>query len=119
MERLELETELRHAVARNELRLHYQPVVSLATGQTEAVEALLRTPQHEFPVVDDAGRVLGVLTRDDIITALKRHGPGAPVREFMRRDLPVLSVHEPFEEAFRSLQSASGRPAWRGSWEEA
>jgi diguanylate cyclase (GGDEF)-like protein len=42
MERLELETELRHAVARKELRLHYQPVVSLATGQTEAVEALLR-----------------------------------------------------------------------------
>jgi predicted signal transduction protein with EAL and GGDEF domain len=40
--RLELETELRHAVARNELRLHYQPVVSLATGETEAVEALLR-----------------------------------------------------------------------------
>jgi len=40
--RLELETELRHAVARNELRLHYQPVVSLSTGQTEAVEALLR-----------------------------------------------------------------------------
>jgi len=42
MERLELETELRHAVARNELRLHYQPVVSLLTGQTQAVEALLR-----------------------------------------------------------------------------
>jgi diguanylate cyclase (GGDEF)-like protein len=42
MERLELETELRHAVARNELLLHYQPVVSLSTGQAEAVEALLR-----------------------------------------------------------------------------
>jgi CBS-domain-containing membrane protein len=44
-------------------------------------EALLRTSPHEFPVVDDAGRVLGVLTRDDIIAALKRLRPGAPVRE--------------------------------------
>ena len=85
----------------------------------DAVEALLHASQHEFPVVDDAGRVLGVLTQDDIISALKRHGPGAPVTEFMRRDLPVVSTHEPFGEAFRSLRSASGRPAWRSSWEEA
>jgi diguanylate cyclase (GGDEF)-like protein len=42
VERLELETELRHAVQRGELVLHYQPVVSLSTGQAEAVEALLR-----------------------------------------------------------------------------
>src|SRR5881396_1042044 len=38
----------------------------------EAAEALLRTSQHEYPVLDSAGRVLGVLTRDDMITALKR-----------------------------------------------
>src|SRR3989441_7819706 len=40
----------------------------------DAVEALLRTSQHEFPVVDEADRLLGLLTRDDMIAALKRHG---------------------------------------------
>ena len=50
----------------------------------DAVEALLRTSQHEFPVVDNDDRVLGVLTRDDLIAALKRHGPETPVVKVMQ-----------------------------------
>lgn len=76
----------------------------------DAVEALLRTSQHEFPVVDDAERILGVLTRDDMIAALKGHGPGAFVADFMRRDLPVVSAYDPFEAAFREMQRC-GCPA--------
>jgi diguanylate cyclase (GGDEF)-like protein len=40
--RLGLEADLRHAVEGDELRLHYQPVFALASGQAIAVEALLR-----------------------------------------------------------------------------
>src|SRR6266446_3213864 len=40
----------------------------------EAVEALLRTSCHEFPVLDGAERALGVLTRDEVIAARKRRG---------------------------------------------
>jgi len=76
----------------------------------DAVEALLRTAQHEFPVVADNGGLLGVLTRDDLIAALKRHGARAPVSTFMRRDLPVVSAHDPFNEAFREMQQC-GCPA--------
>ena len=39
-----------------------------------AVETLLRTSQGEFPVVDGAGRPLGVLARNDLIRALKSAG---------------------------------------------
>ncbi|MFA5515179.1 MAG: EAL domain-containing protein [Desulfuromonadales bacterium] len=39
---LELEADLRHAVARNELRLHFQPKIDLTSGSINGCEALLR-----------------------------------------------------------------------------
>ena len=42
VERLRLESDLRHAVAGGELRLYFQPIVELATGRTVGMEALLR-----------------------------------------------------------------------------
>jgi Zn-dependent protease/CBS domain-containing protein len=70
----------------------------------EAVNALLRTAQHEFPIVDTAGRVYGVLTRDDMIRALQQGGPHLPVAAVMRRDIPKVRETASFEEAFRLMQ---------------
>jgi stage IV sporulation protein FB len=72
-----------------------------------AAEALLRTPQQDFPVVDGAGRVLGLLTRDAIIHALRQAGSGTAVADAMR-DLPRVPRRAPLQEA---VQALSGAPA--------
>src|SRR5262249_52194460 len=45
----------------------------------DAVETLLRTSQSEFPVIDEAQHLVGLLSRADMIRALKQLGPSARV----------------------------------------
>jgi Zn-dependent protease/CBS domain-containing protein len=70
----------------------------------DAVQCLIRTTQHEFPVVDGAGRMRGVLTRDTMIRALREHGPDAPVIDVMERDIPVVGHRQSLDQALRLLQ---------------
>jgi CBS domain-containing protein len=72
----------------------------------DAVEALLRTLQHEFPVVDSEDRILGILTRDRLIAALKQKGPTAAVADVMQRDLPTVRPDNPFDKAFQLMQES-------------
>ena len=66
------------------------PVV-LDAGQpvSDAIDALLASPQKEFPVVDGAGRIVGLLDRDAMILGLRDKGAGVPVGEVMRGCVPV------------------------------
>jgi len=73
----------------------------------DATEALLRTRQQEFPVVDSADRVLGILTRSDMIAAFKERGPETPIVDVMHPDVPLVRPDDPFDEAFRVMQESN------------
>jgi stage IV sporulation protein FB len=70
----------------------------------EAVETLIRTSQSEFPVVDGAGKPIGLLGRGDIIRAIKTLGPDARVADAMVADMPTIGHRHSLEEAFKLLQ---------------
>ena len=70
----------------------------------DAADALIATSQHDFPVLDESGGVAGVLTRGDLIAALRRNDPSIRVGDVMRRDIPVVTTGTPFGEAFRIMQ---------------
>jgi Zn-dependent protease/CBS domain-containing protein len=70
----------------------------------DAVQCLIHTTQHEFPVVDGSGRLRGILTRDGMIQALRDHGPDASVLDAMHRDVPTLHHRQTLERALRLLQ---------------
>lgn len=72
-----------------------------------AVETLLHTRQGEFPVVDGDGRPLGVLTRNDLVRALKARGPQGRVADAMTGGIPTISKSHCLDEAFRLLQEKS------------
>jgi diguanylate cyclase (GGDEF)-like protein/PAS domain S-box-containing protein len=64
--RLQLETDLRHAIDRLEFRNYYQPIISLETGKIAGFEALLRwqhpkrgllEPSEFIPVAEETGMI--------------------------------------------------------------
>jgi diguanylate cyclase (GGDEF)-like protein/PAS domain S-box-containing protein len=69
VERLDLETELRGAVKRRQIEVHYQPLISLETGEVEEVEALVRwrhpvrgllAPSEFIAVAEETGLIVPI-----------------------------------------------------------
>lgn len=69
-----------------------------------AVELLLAGAQQDFPVVD-AGTVVGILTRADLLTALARQDRDATVAAVMRRDFCIADPSDQIETALQRLQT--------------
>ncbi len=111
-ESLQLETQLRRALERDEFLLHYQPKIDLGSGQITGFEALLRwapagkgiiiPPGNFIPMLEDTGLIVPV-GEWVIRTACKQnkawqnagHGPvrmavNLSVRQFREQDIAYL-----------------------------
>ena len=114
VERLRLEADLRRAIPRSELEVHYQPKVELATGRIVGAEALLRwrhaergwIPPGDFiGIAEDTGLIVPLaeqVLRHACETACRWNARGERARhiainlsprQFYLSDLPSVVQH--------------------------
>jgi diguanylate cyclase (GGDEF)-like protein len=110
--RLRLEAELRHAVENDELRLVYQPIVSLADGSIVGLEALVRwqhpvrgllAPDEFIAVAEETSAIIPIgrwVIHEACRTAaaLRDHSPGTPS--------PAISVNLSLRQVGNALLTA-------------
>ena len=95
LERLELEVDLQRALERDEMCVHYQPIIELATARITALEALVRwrhpvrgmiQPNDFIPLAEETGQIhrLGEWVLERAVRDAQRWNAGvrlgAPVR---------------------------------------
>jgi stage IV sporulation protein FB len=73
----------------------------------DAADALIRTTQREFPVVDGGGKLRGFLTREAMIKALKATGPQTPVIDVIDKEMPTVRAGQSLELAIKLMQERS------------
>ena len=88
------------------------PILLLADDPlSKAVDALLSSPQKEFPVVDGAGHLAGLLDRDTMIRGLRDQGATAAIGTAMRPSQPLFT-DQPLMDAFTPCRKPASRPKW-------
>jgi Zn-dependent protease/predicted transcriptional regulator len=97
----QMKTTLRGVAVADAMVAEFQtlaPDTPLGTASTRLTSGF----QHDFPIVE-AGRVIGMLTRNDILRGLAMHRPDAPVRELMHVRFPMVGASEDLDQVLGRL----------------
>ena len=124
IERLQLETDLRRAMERGELSLHFQPIVRLGDGRIAGFEALLRwqhpergwvSPTLFVPVAEEMGLIhpLGRWVIEEACGHARRWSrafPGRPLRVSVNLSAAQFSQPDLVEHVRRSIADCGIAP---------
>ncbi len=76
----------------------------------QVLDAVIHGYQEDFPVVEEDGRLVGMLTRNEILEATHSPGRFSKVRELMKTEFPTISPEaDLFSEGHRTLQESGLR----------
>jgi diguanylate cyclase (GGDEF)-like protein/PAS domain S-box-containing protein len=92
--RLSMENALFHAIDRNELLLHYQPLISARTGRLAGVEALLRWQHPDYGLVPP-GQFIPIAEETGLIDSIGEwvlRNACMQMDRWYQRGLPRISV---------------------------
>ncbi len=76
----------------------------------QVLDAVLHGYQEDFPVVDEDGSLVGIITRKEILSAAHSPDRYASVRDLMKTDVPTISPDaDLFTDGYRILQESGLR----------
>jgi stage IV sporulation protein FB len=76
----------------------------------QVMDAVIHGYQEDFPVVDEAGKLVGILTRNEILAAAHSPAKYSSVRDLMKTDFPTISPDaDLFADGYRILQESGLR----------
>ena len=69
----------------------------------EAVEGFLASSQDELPLVEAQGKLRGMLSRTDLVDALRDAQPDMPIAPFRQRSFVTIHPEEPISAVLQAL----------------
>jgi predicted transcriptional regulator len=104
-----LRSVARRVLARDAMITEFHALSPTDTLST-AAQAVIHTTQHEFPVLDTDGSLLGFVTRDRLFAALAGDHPRSDLAtSIMENDIPQLGLTAGLEAVLEELHK--GAPA--------
>jgi CBS domain-containing protein len=76
----------------------------------QVLDSVIHGYQEDFPVVDESGKLVGMITRDEIMAAAHSPQRYSSVRDLMKTNIPTISPQaDLFKDGLRILQQSGLR----------
>jgi diguanylate cyclase (GGDEF)-like protein len=123
---IELRTDLDNAIRQKQFELHYQPILSLESGEVAGAEALVRwrhptlgllAPEEFIPLAEATGAILPLgqwILEEACRQAATWAAPGSPPAPYVSVNLSAIQVSEPgFAAGLARILRSTGLPPRR------